>query len=218
MAVTKALTTPLPGSVGWSGRSLALFSSKVMDVTGDGSDKESAVLGVLRNVVDPDTADDIVSGGQVSKIVVAPNGDVSFVLSVTDTKASINEELKKIISKELSSLGWVQGVKIELADEKSVPKVSPFAKSPAAAPVSSPAAPIEAPNTSQQQSVPSPQQADRPAGMAGVKNIVAVSSCKGGVGKSTVSVNLAYTLAKAGAKVGILDADIYGPSLPTVSY
>ncbi len=62
----------------------------------------------------------------------------------------------------------------------------------------------------------SPRQSQAESGLAGVKSILAVSSCKGGVGKSTIAALLARTLNSRGVKTGLLDADIYGPSVPTL--
>lgn len=56
----------------------------------------------------------------------------------------------------------------------------------------------------------------RKGNLSQIKKIIAVSSCKGGVGKSTVAINIAANLKNFGFKVGVFDSDIYGPSLPTL--
>src|SRR5262245_47656202 len=66
--------------------------------------------------------------------------------------------------------------------------------------------------TAQVRSVSAPEKGRTP--LPGVKNVIAVGAGKGGVGKTTVAVNLALALAKAGSRVGILDGDIYGPNVP----
>ena len=71
-------------------------------------------------------------------------------------------------------------------------------------------------NVSQQRQSPPPAPEPTASPLSGVKNIIAVASGKGGVGKSTVAVNLAAALARNSAKVGLMDADIYGPSIPTM--
>jgi metal-sulfur cluster biosynthetic enzyme len=176
--------------------------SKYMAVieVGDGDDKIASILDKLRKVIDPEVGNDIVSARQVLELELSDGGDVGFSLVVQNLKSPINEELKKLCIAELTELTWAKQITIKFVEFTEPLPVIESTKE------AEPQKPVIGDPTAQ-----------KAGGMANIKYTIAVSSCKGGVGKSTVAVNLAYTLQKAGARVGILDADIYGPSLPTVS-
>ena len=171
----------------------------VLEVS-DGDDRLTAVFDKLRNVIDPDIGNDIVSARKVVDVNLSADGIINFALVVQSLKSPMNEEIKKLCISELSGITWLKEVNINIVE---------ISDTPAAAVKETEAAP--------RPTVIGDPTSQRAGGMANVKHTIAVSSCKGGVGKSTVAVNLAFTLSRAGARVGILDADIYGPSLPTVS-
>ena len=161
-------------------------------------DKESgdltseAVLEALRRIHDPHQNDDIVSLGMVSDIFIS-EGMVYFSIAVDADKAREMEPIRAAAEKVVASMPGVAGTMVSLTAERK----------PGAAPA--PAAPQQA-----------PARGPAKAGVPGVKHIIAVASGKGGVGKSTTTANLALGLKATGLKVGILDADVYGPSQPRI--
>jgi ATP-binding protein involved in chromosome partitioning len=155
---------------------------------------EAQIRDALKQVQDPERGRDIVSLGMVQGIVVK-DGHVMFSLEVDAKRAAALEPVRKAAEKAVESLPGILSVSAVLTAQKGAAPAA-GGRQPGTGPAGSPHSP------GGKMLVP------------GVRAIVAVASGKGGVGKSTTATNIAAALAQKGLKIGMLDADIYGPSQP----
>ena len=168
------------------------------------------ILKALDQVIDPASGRTVVQQDMIQGLVVK-DGHVGFVLEVAADRGPESEPLRKICEAMVLGVKGVKSVTAVLTAHEDQPQPARgdhahhhHAQAPRAP---------QARQTNQGPAV-NRQPPPAPAGIPGVKHIIAVASGKGGVGKSTVAVNLALSLSRLGLKVGLLDADIYGPSLP----
>ena len=152
---------------------------------------EDEILGLLRGVIDPELGSDIVSLGMVPAVVVSPEGDVRITVKLTISGCPLRAQINKDVETRVGTHPGVRSVKIEWGEMTSDERSDVMLKARWAARENAPDTQIPA-----------------------TTRVIAVSSGKGGVGKSSVTVNLAAAIASRGLTVGVLDADIWGFSVP----
>ncbi len=155
-----------------------------------------AVIAALEAVRDPKTGQGLVAAGLVQGLTVADDR-AGFVMEVPTADAALYAPVRDAAEAALKALPGMARVSVVLSAEAVAP-VRRASLSPQAVDQTRPKAPVAT------------------ARPAHVRRVLAIASGKGGVGKSTVAVNLAAAFAARGLSAGLLDADVYGPSLPTM--
>ena len=158
------------------------------------------IIAELRRVRGPDGQGDIISLNLVSEILIQ-DGKVYFSIAVPPERAKELEALRQVAERSAAMVPGVKAVMATLTADR---------------PAAKPAAAAAGHSHSHSHGPGAQAPAGRPVlqGIKAVKHIVAVASGKGGVGKSTTAVNIALGCHANGLRVGLLDADIYGPSMP----
>ena len=159
---------------------------------------ERQVLDTLRAIRDPESQKDIVALGLVRDLAIGDSG-VSFTLAFTGQAAATKATVHSMATRLVGQLPGVGRVQIKMGGAVAT-SAHGHAHSPGQ----------EHPHGQPRGQAPPP----RPDLIPEVRHTIAVSSGKGGVGKSTVAVNLALALRQSGATVGIIDSDVYGPDVP----
>ena len=149
------------------------------------------VMGVLRGVVDPELGSDIVDLGMVQDVAVSEGGDVRVTVALTIAGCPLRVQIRDDVESKVRGLEGVRDVRVEFGEMNQEQRTGVMQRA-------------------RQRAADKAPRTEVPLST----RVVAVASGKGGVGKSSVTVNLAAALASQGFTVGVLDADIWGFSVP----